>query len=64
MTANKKRLHGNPTDLQATNFGTPAALFEKFPPNAVFVFSKDGPRACRTRRNRHDRHFAEGNARG
>jgi oxalate decarboxylase len=28
---------GNPTDVLATNFGKPAALFEKFPQNDVFI---------------------------
>jgi len=34
---------GNPTDVLATNFGMPAAVFEKFPRNDVFISSKDGP---------------------
>ena len=34
---------GNPTDVLATNFGKPAALFERFPRNDVFISSKDGP---------------------
>ncbi|MFO0887782.1 MAG: cupin domain-containing protein [Isosphaeraceae bacterium] len=34
---------GNPTDVLATNFGKPAALFEKFPRRDVFISSKDGP---------------------
>ena len=34
---------GNPTDVLATNFGKPAALFEKFPRNDVFISSKDRP---------------------
>jgi len=33
---------GNPTDVLATNFNKPAALFEKFPKNDVFVSSKEG----------------------
>ena len=33
---------GNPADVLATNFGKPAALFEKFPRNDVFISSKDG----------------------
>jgi oxalate decarboxylase len=28
---------GNPTDVLATNFGKPAALFEKFPRKDVFI---------------------------
>ena len=42
MTANK-RPEGNPTDVLATNFGKPEVLFKKFPPNDVFISSKDGP---------------------
>ena len=42
MTANK-RPEGNPTDVLATNFGEPEALFKKFPPNHVFISSNDGP---------------------
>ena len=42
MTANK-RSDGNPTDVLATNFGNPEALFKQFPPNDVFISSKDGP---------------------
>jgi oxalate decarboxylase len=34
---------GNPTDVLATNFGKPAALFEKFPHRDVFIADKDGP---------------------
>jgi oxalate decarboxylase len=34
---------GNPTDVLATNFGKPEALFKKFPRNDVFISSKDGP---------------------
>ncbi len=34
---------GNPTDVLTTNFGKPAALFEKFPREDVFISSKDGP---------------------
>jgi oxalate decarboxylase len=34
---------GNPTDVLATNFGKPAALFEKFPKKDVFISDKDGP---------------------
>ncbi len=34
---------GNPTDVLATNFSKPAALFEKFPKKDVFIASKDGP---------------------
>ncbi len=34
---------GNPTDVLATNFGKPEALFKKFPQNDVFISSKDGP---------------------
>jgi oxalate decarboxylase len=34
---------GNPTDVLATNFSKPAALFEKFPRDDVFVASKNGP---------------------
>jgi len=33
---------GNPTDVLATNFGKPAALFEKFPRKDVFIADKDG----------------------
>ena len=33
---------GNPTDVLATNFGKPAALFDKFPKKDVFVSNKDG----------------------
>jgi oxalate decarboxylase len=34
---------GNPADVLATNFGKPAALFEKFPHKDVFIADKDGP---------------------
>jgi len=34
---------GNPADVLATNFGKPAALFEKFPRADVFISPKDGP---------------------
>ncbi len=34
---------GNPLDVLATNFGKPAALFEKFPRRDVFITDKDGP---------------------
>ncbi len=33
---------GNPTDVLATNFGKPAALFDKFPKKDVFISSKEG----------------------
>jgi len=33
---------GNPPDVLATNFGQPAALFEKFPHKDVFITDKDG----------------------
>ena len=33
---------GNPTDVLATNFSKPAALFEKFPKTDVFIADKDG----------------------
>jgi oxalate decarboxylase len=33
---------GNPLDVLATNFGKPAALFEKFPHKDVFIADKDG----------------------
>ncbi|MBX3358067.1 MAG: cupin domain-containing protein [Phycisphaeraceae bacterium] len=36
---------GNPTDVLATNFNKPAALFDKFPRSDVFIASKDGPQA-------------------
>jgi oxalate decarboxylase len=32
----------NPVDVLATNFGQPAALFEKFPHKDVFISGKDG----------------------
>jgi oxalate decarboxylase len=32
---------GNPPDVLATNFGKPAALFEKFPKNDVFIVPAD-----------------------
>jgi oxalate decarboxylase len=34
---------GNPPDVLATNFGKPAALFEKFPHKDVFIADKGGP---------------------
>jgi oxalate decarboxylase len=34
---------GNPPDVLATNFGKPAAFFEKFPHRDVFIADKDGP---------------------
>jgi oxalate decarboxylase len=33
---------GNPTDVLATNFGKPEALFKTFPRNDVFISCKDG----------------------
>jgi oxalate decarboxylase len=33
---------GNPVDVMATTFSKPAALFEKFPRQDVFISSKDG----------------------
>ena len=33
---------GNPADVLATNFSKPAALFEKFPHQDVFIADKDG----------------------
>jgi oxalate decarboxylase len=33
---------GNPVDVLATNFGKPAALFEKFPRKDVFISDKNG----------------------
>jgi oxalate decarboxylase len=33
---------GNPADVLATNFGQPAALFEKFPHRDVFIGTKEG----------------------
>lgn len=33
---------GNPADVLATNFGKPAALFDKFPKQDVFISSKEG----------------------
>jgi len=33
---------GNPADVLATNFGKPAALFEKFPHKDVFIADKEG----------------------
>jgi oxalate decarboxylase len=33
---------GNPLDVLATNFGKPAALFEKFPRKDVFITDNDG----------------------
>ncbi|APW64040.1 cupin domain-containing protein [Paludisphaera borealis] len=38
---------GNPTDVLATNFSKPAALFEKFPRADVFIADKDGPEASK-----------------
>ena len=36
-------MHGlNPVAVPATNFGKAEALFKKFPPNDVFISSKDG----------------------
>lgn len=34
---------GNPTNVLATNFGKPAALFEKFPKSDVFIAGPHGP---------------------
>jgi oxalate decarboxylase len=34
---------GNPADVLATNFGKPAALFEKFPRRDVFITDKHAP---------------------
>jgi oxalate decarboxylase len=34
---------GNPPDVLATNFGKPAALFERFPRKDVFITDKDAP---------------------
>ncbi len=34
---------GNPPDVLATNFGKPAALFEKFPHRDQFITGKEGP---------------------
>jgi oxalate decarboxylase len=34
---------GNSTDILATNFSKPAALFEKFPRDDLFMVPKDGP---------------------
>jgi len=33
---------GNPLDVLATNFGKPAALFEKFPHKDVFIAPNTG----------------------
>jgi oxalate decarboxylase len=33
---------GSPADVLATNFGKPAALFEKFPCRDVFIADKEG----------------------
>jgi oxalate decarboxylase len=33
---------GNPLDVLATNFGKPAALFEKFPRKDAFIAGKEG----------------------
>jgi hypothetical protein len=41
MTANK-RPEDNPTAVLATNFGKPAALFQKFPHNDVFIAPGNG----------------------
>jgi oxalate decarboxylase len=38
---------GNPPDVLATNFGRPAALFEKFPHRKVFISDKNGPSSRR-----------------
>ncbi|HVC92907.1 MAG TPA: cupin domain-containing protein [Pirellulales bacterium] len=38
---------GNPLDVLATNFSQPAALFEKFPHEDVFISDKDGPPPAR-----------------
>jgi hypothetical protein len=35
-------LASNPPDVLATNFGKPAALFEKFPRKDVFITDKGG----------------------
>jgi oxalate decarboxylase len=35
---------GNPSDVLATNFGKPKALFEKFPHRDVFLAPKGGPK--------------------
>jgi oxalate decarboxylase len=37
-------MSANPPDVLATNFGKPAALFEKFPRKDVFIAGKDAPR--------------------
>jgi oxalate decarboxylase len=34
---------GNPVDVLATNFGKPAALFERFPRKDVFIADREGP---------------------
>jgi hypothetical protein len=34
---------GNPPDVLATNFGKPAAPFEKFPRKEMFIMGKEGP---------------------
>ena len=33
---------GNSADVLATNFGKPAALFQKFPHRGAFIADKDG----------------------
>jgi oxalate decarboxylase len=33
---------GNPTDVLATNFGKPAALFNRFPRRDVFIADRSG----------------------
>jgi oxalate decarboxylase len=42
----------NPLDVLATNFGKPAALFEKFPHKDVFIAGKDGPEKLGPKRKR------------
>jgi oxalate decarboxylase len=34
---------GNPSDVLATNFGRPAAVFQEFPRKDIFITDKDGP---------------------
>ena len=41
---------GNPPDVLATNFGKPAALFEKFPHKDVFITDKEGPDKSKPKR--------------
>ena len=41
---------GNPPDVLATNFGKPAALFEKFPHKDAFITGKAGPEKSGPRR--------------